>query len=335
LPVGLSQAAGAELYAHLLPRLESTPGVISANIAVQTPLTLSSSGRTYEKEDGDVTPVNQNLVSRGHFKTLGIPLLAGRDFTDADRTGAPLVCIVNERLARRLWPGQNPIGKRLREETSEDAGPWIEVIGLVRDSKYTAITEDPKQFLYRPLLQHNAPQVSLLLKTQADPLSLLPQVHAAVGEIDPDIPVFAVSSLENATAISLLPEKIAAHWQPFWEWSRFSWVRSASMELCHTLPEIGLVKSGSGSHRETRRSQVIRSVTAEVVRWTAAGLVLGLAAGLAVTTLLRDFLYGVPPADPVSFGGVALLLFVTAYAACWLPARRASRIDPLIALREE
>jgi predicted permease len=333
LPVGFSRQRGAEFYEQLLRRLDSVSGVASANIAEQMPLTLSTSGRSYETESGEAFPVDQNVVSGGHFRTLEIPLIAGRDFSPADGASAPPVCIVNERLARRIWPGESPIGKRLRERNANSA--WIEVVGLARDSKYTSITEVPKLFLYRPLAQQYAPQASLLLKTKGEPMNVLPQVRAVVRELDPDIPVFAVSSLESAAAITLLPAKIAAA------------LAGALGIVALLLGAIGLygVVSFLARHRTreigirialgAQPSQVMRLVMVEVVRWTVSGLVIGLAAALTVTIVLRSLLYGVAPGDPVSFGGVACILFATACAACWLPARRASRIDPLNALREE
>jgi predicted permease len=333
LPPGFGRERSSEFYDQLLSRLESAPGVLSANIAEQTPLTLSNSGRIYEKENGDVFSVSQNVVSGGHFKTLDIPLLAGRDFSPADRAGAALVCIVNERLAQRMWPGESPVGKRLRERGANSR--WIEVIGVARDSKYTTITEDPKLFLYRPLAQQYAPQTSLFLKSKGDPLSLLPQVQAAVRALDPEISVFAVSSLEKATAISLLPARIVAA------------LSGALGIVALLLGAIGIYGVVSYLARNRTReigirialgaqpSQVMRFVTSEMVRWTVAGLVIGLAAALAITIVLRNLIYGVSPGDPVSFLGVACILFAMAFAACWLPARRASRIDPLNALREE
>jgi len=337
LPPGYSRDRAADFYAQLLQRLETTAGVASANIAEQVPLTLSSAGRTYEIESGERASVAQNVVSPGHFPTLGIPILAGRDFTVADRAGAPNVCIINERLARRFWPGQNPVGKRLRlAGMGRQEQEWIEVVGLARDSKYTGISEDPKVFVYRPLGQQYAPQVSLLVKTKTDnPLAVAPAISAAVQALDPEIPIFAVSALEDATSISLLPMRIAAA------------LSSALGVVALALGAIGIYGVVSYVSRNRTReigirialgarpSHVVRAVTADVVRWTLLGLGFGLGVALAVSILLRSLIYGVAVGDAVSFGGIAILLFATAYAAAWIPARQASRIDPLHALREE
>jgi putative ABC transport system permease protein len=328
---GYTQERGIDFYERLLQRLEGSPGVVSATVAHIVPLTLSNSVGPYHREGGEPVSMFQNVVTRGHFRTLGIPLLQGRDFTAADRDGAPLVGIVNETLARRLWPGETAIGRRLRA----GEGPWIEIIGLARDSKYVGISEDPKLFLYRPIGQHHESSASLLVKTHGDPTNALPAVRAAVQELDPDIPIVGGTSLERATNISMLPTEIAAG------------LASVLGMVALVLGAIGIYGVVSHLARQRTRevgirialgaepSRVVRLMTREAVRWTATGLALGLVGALGVTRLLKDLLYGVAPTDPLSFGGIALLLAATAYGACWIPARRASRIDPLAALREE
>jgi predicted permease len=330
---GYTKERGVDFFERLLQRLEATPGVVSANVAEVIPLTLSSATGRYQTDGAEPLSVNQNTISRGHFRTLGIPILAGRDFNVADRDGAPAVGIVNERLAQRLWPNESPVGKRLRS----GKGPWIEVVGMVRDSKYVGISETPKLFLYRPIGQMYDPRAhqSLLIKTTSNPMTMLTVVRTAVDELDPAMPIFGASSLDETTQISLLPAKIAATFA------------GALGILAVLLAVIGIygVVSYLARHRTreigirialgARPSQVMWFVSAEVLRWTIFGLVLGLGVSLGIAQFAKDFLYGVSPADPVSFGGIALILTATAYAACWIPARRATRVDPTVALREE
>ena len=337
---GYNQARGAIVYEQLLERLERTPGLTSANIVDIVPLTLSNRADEMVSEDHrervDATLVYRNRVTPGHFRTLGIPLVVGRDFDARDRAQATAVVIVNETLARRFWPGENPIGKRLRELTDRGAPhPWFEVVGVARDSKYATVGEDPKPFMYRPMAQDYTPAGTVMVKTRGNAADALPLVRAAVADIDPNMALFSVMTLDSATSISLLPVKVAAT------------VAGTLGVLALILGAIGLYGVMSYLVRQrTReigirmalggeRGTVVGLVTGHGMRWTGIGLVVGLAASFAVAKLIAGFLYGVGPADPTAFVGIALLLIGTAYVACYIPARRASRIDPLVALREE
>jgi predicted permease len=339
---------GAEFYEQVLQRLESVPGVVSATIVDIVPLTLSNRASIFLKEGqnlpperrGAIDPVLMNSVSRGHFRTLGIPLLAGRDFSSADRADAPRVAIVNEALARKYWPGENPIGKRVHALLRRGvAGPWLEVVGVARDSKYATVGEGQQPCLYVPLAQSYAALGTLLVKTSGAPLSAVPQVSEQIHALDPDLAVFNVTTLDAATAISLLPIQVAA---------TLGGVLGFAA-LC--LAAIGLYGVMSYLVRQRRReigirialgaqpSAVVSLVTRQGIQWTATGVALGLAACLAITRLVSGLssglLYGVHVVDPATFIAVPLLLFGTSYLACSFPGRRASRIDPLIALREE
>ncbi len=337
---GYNQARGAIVYEQLLERLERTPGLTSANIVDIVPLTLSNRADGMVSEDHrervDATLVYRNRVTPGHFRTLGIPLVVGRDFDARDRAQAAAVVIVNETLARRFWPGENPIGKRLRELTDRGAPrPWFEVVGVARDSKYATVGEDPKPFMYRPMAQDYTPAGTVMVKTRGNAADALPLVRAAVADIDPNMALFSVMTLDSATSISLLPVKVAAT------------VAGTLGVLALILGAIGLYGVMSYLVRQrtreigirmalgAERGTVVGLVTGHGMRWTGIGLVLGLAASFAVAKLIGGFLYGVGPADPTAFVGIALLLIGTAYVACYIPARRASRIDPLVALREE
>jgi putative ABC transport system permease protein len=239
-------------------------------------------------------------------------------------------------LAQRHWPGENPLGKRLQSGN----GPWIEVVGVAANSKYVWLSEAPRQFAYRPIGQRYDPrrnrgQASLLIKTSGDPSMGIPIVRAAMQELDPDIPVFDIHSLDNAPEISLLPMRIA---------SGFASVLGVVALLLGAAGIYGVVSYLARNRtREigirialgAKPVQVMRFVTREAMRWTAIGLLLGFAASLGVTQLIKDLVYGVSPADPVAFGGIAVVLCFTAFAACWIPSRRATKVDPTIALREE
>lgn len=338
---GYTTDRGRAFFDDVLTRLEQTPGIRAATLTPLVPLTLSNNMQPFYT-DGD--PVGRgerpfvyfNHVTRGHFATLGIPLLQGRDFTAADRPDGLPVGIVNETLARLFWPGQNPIGRRLQARDAKGQGePWIEIVGVVRNSKYVTIGENAVPFLYLPLTQHYHGELTLLAKSAMDDGAALAAMRGVVRSLDPELPLFNVSPLARVTAVSLLPVQVAAA------------VAGALGTVGLLLAAIGLYGVMSFVVRQrvneigTRIAlgatprDVIRVITRQGMRWTALGLTIGLGLSWLLTRLLTNLLYGVEATDPVAFLGITMLLAATAYAACYVPARRASRMDPLIALRHE
>lgn len=338
---GYTPDRGRVFLEDLLQRLEGTPGVRGATLTPIVPLTLSNNQQPFFT-DGD--PVGSsgrpfvyfNHVTRGHFATLGIPLVAGRDFTTADRPGGIPVGIVNETLARVFWPGQNPIGKRLQARNSQGLGePWIEVVGVARNSKYVTIGEAAAPFLYLPLTQHYRGALTLLAKGAVDGPAVLAAMHEAVRSLDPELPLFNISPLDRVTAISLLPVQVAA---------TLAGVLGAVALLLAAIGLYGVMsfvvrqrtnEIGTRIALGAQPRDVIRVITRQGMRWTVAGLIVGLGLSWMLTHLVTNLLYGVAATDSVAFVGITVLLAATAYAACYLPARRASRLDPLIALRHE
>jgi predicted permease len=340
---GYNRERGTALYEQLLSRLAATPGIVAANLVNIVPLTLSNQARRMLTEGQDppqppatLAPIYINNVSPGHFRTLSIPLLAGRDFSGTDRANTPDVVIVNETLAHRMWPGESPIGKRLREwDVRSGFGPWLDVVGLARDSKYVTVGESPKPFLYRPLAQAYRSETTLLVRVIGDPLAAFPAVRDQVQALDPDLPLFGASRLDAQTRVSLVPVQVAAT------------LAGTLGVVALALAAIGLYGVMSYVVRQRTReiglrmalgaqsAAVVSFVTRQGMRWTSTGIVLGLGASWIVARLLAKLLYGISAADPVAFLSAPLLLAGVAYAACFVPGRRASRLDPLAALREE
>jgi predicted permease len=340
---GYSAARGAELYRQLSARLEARPGVVSVNVVDIVPLTLSNMAVNMLR-DGDVAPlpgqvpptptINVNVVGPGHFETLRIPLLAGRDFTDADRESAPRVVIVNETLAERFWPGQAAIGQRLRPVGAKPGDrSTMEIIGLVRDSKYVTVGEAPRPFLYRPLAQQYTPRVSLLVRSAETPVATFAAMKEEVRGLDPGLSLFNLQSLPDAASVSLLPARIAG--------SLLGALGLLALALAALgiygvlsflvrlrMREIG-IRVAMGATPQTVAAMVVR----QAMSWTAIGAAIGIALALALTRFLNVFLYGISPTDPWTFGAVTLLLGMVACAAAALPAVRASRLDPIHALR--
>jgi putative ABC transport system permease protein len=342
---GYTPEQGARFYEQLLTRLGSTPGVRAASVIDIVPLTLSNNTGAFLKEGqappppdrgGELPVVYNNGVTRGHFQTMSIPLLAGRDFTAADSIGRPNVAIVNETLAHQFWPGESAVGKRVRNwEGGNNFGPWIEVVGVARDSKYVTVGEDPRAFIYQPLAQAYTPGGTVLVKANRDAPSVLPVLRAAVHDIDPDLPVFNANTLAAITGLSLLPVQFAAA------------AAGGLGIVALVLVAIGIFGVVSYVvHQRTREigirmalgaqpGRVVQQLTGQGVRLTIIGLVLGLAVSALATRLLGRLLYGVGATDAFSFAAVAAVLVLTVALAAYVPARRATRIDPISTLRYE
>jgi predicted permease len=330
---------GVAFYETLLERLESSPGIESLNLVDNIPLAnnapLASADMSAAPGQTDASGGRQrvyiNGVSRGHFQTLRIRLLKGRDFTARDDASSPAVGIVNETLAHRFWPGQSPIGKPLWGPD----GTRIELIGLAADSKYEALEESPKPFLYRPLSQQYAPTATVLVKTSGNPLTATSLVRTKIAELDPNLLAYNLIPLEDRMGLSLLPNRAAAI------------VAAILGLLALALGAVGTYGTMAFVVEQRRREigvrmalgaspwGIVRLITYQGMTWTALGLAIGAAGAFIVVRLLRGLMYGISAADPVAFVGIVLLLAGTAYAACYLPARHGSKMDPLAALRYE
>jgi predicted permease len=337
---GYSPERAAEFLRALVERLESAPGIVAASAVDIVPLTLSNTTDRMLR-DGDVRPpvgqtpptpmIYTNAVGPGHFKTLNIPLRAGRDFTDSDTARAPGVAIVNETMASQFWPGKDAVGQRLLPlDTS--AAPIV-VVGVVRDSKYVTIGEDPRPFMYRPLGQAYTPRVTLLVRGTGAPAAAMATVKREIQALDSGLALFAVSSLDDAISISLVPARIAG--ALLGTLGLFALVLAAlgvygvvSFLVRARTREIG-VRVALGA---TPRA-VVTMVVRQAMIWTVTGMAIGVTLAGVVARLLGSVLYGVSPADPVTFGAVILLLGGVAGLAAVIPALRASRLDPLVALR--
>jgi predicted permease len=334
---GYTPERGQLFYRHVVERVASLPGVQHASIAQSAPL-AGGLLRSVFLEGADTTTrdrvlVQVNSASPGYLDTIEIPLLRGRDFTEADITGAPQVVVINETMAQRFWPGQDALGKRFKFFGDQQ---FTSVIGIARNAKYNGIAEDPIPFIYQPLRQNYTPQATLHVRVAGDAASLAAAVRQQIQEIDPTISVFQVRTLEEQVSQALAPLRINVI------------VLATFGGLALLLASIGLYGVASYSVGQRTReigvrmalgaqsSSVLRLVLGHGLLLVAIGLVTGVLLALGLSAAIpRDLLPNVSARDPWTFAGTSVLLALVAVIASYIPARRATRIDPLIALRAE
>jgi predicted permease len=320
-------------FEEVLDRLEKAQGVVSA--AAAESIDLYNTGPLAPVDvQSETAPEDQtvysNRVSRGFFRTLGIPLLAGRDFEARDDLDSPAIGIVNETLARRFWPGRSALGRRL---VLTD-GTTIEAVGLAPDIKHESLEEKPAPLLYLPLTQRPVSTATFLIKTTLGPRATAALVRERVAAVEPDLVVYNLQPLEERFGLALLANRALA------------WVSGVLGLLGLTLGAIGTYGIVSFLMEQRRReiairialgatpSGVVGMTTRRGMLWTGTGIVLGVAASLVVARLLQAYLNGIDGIDPIPLAAAAFLLAATGYAACLVPARRASRTDPMAVLRE-
>jgi predicted permease len=349
---GYKAEQGRTFYRTLEERLAALPGVRAVNLIDIVPLTLSNSAGPMIREGQAPPPpdrrdglvmVYHNTIGPGHFDTLRMPLLAGRDFTrrDTDKT-APVV-IINETLARAMWPGEHAaaaVGKRLQRYQRNTPGdappPMMEVVGVVRNGKYVTVGEEPRPFLFFPFEQEAySSRASVLMRVDGDPAAFAATARAAVRGIDPDLPLFDLMPLSDQTSVSLLPIRLAASFLGTLGLLVLALAALGLYGVLSFLVRLRTKEIGIRMALGADRSRVLRTVLSDAVRWLSWGLAIGLALAAALTPFVASMLYGVAPRDWATFLAISVLLTAVGIAASVVPALRASRVDPLTALRAE
>jgi macrolide transport system ATP-binding/permease protein len=333
-------ARGKLFHEELLARVRLLPGVRAASLAEFVPLggggnksLLYIEGEASVRDQLDEDSLlSYQTVATDYFKTMGIALVGGRDFGEGDTATAPQVVIVNETLARRLAPDGNAVGKRVRMDSK---GEYLEVVGVAKDIKYNQLAEKTPYFAYRPLTQQYRPRMTLHVHTAYDPQAMMSQVRAQVRALDPNLPLTEVKTLAEHMREPLAPARL------------FAWLSGAFGVLALLLAATGLyglmAYLVSGRTREfgirvalgASGQDVLRLIFAEGLTLVGIGMLLGLLASAALTRVLQSVLYDVSATDPATFVIVALLFAVVTLVACYIPARRATKIDPMVALRYE
>ena len=332
---GYPRSRTEEFYRQVGGRLRALPGVRSVGFTDQVPLGMGESDSGVEIPGYDPGP-NENMsierasITPGYFEAMGIPMLAGHEFTPQNDSAAPAAMIVNQRMAERFWPGKSPIGHIVKLGGKEHT-----VIGLVPTGKYERLGEAPLAFMFLAQAQHWSSGMSILVRTAGDPEALIPTLRAQVAALDPNLPVSDVRTMNTHLGIALLPARLAGT------------ALGVFGLLGLILASVGMygvmAYSVSQRTREIGIRMAIGAATGDVVNLVMRqglalvliGTVIGIASALAASRLLRGILYGGSVVDPVTFVTVPLVLIAVAALASWLPARRASKVDPTVALRQE
>lgn len=334
------EAQRVAFYQELVKRVQQLPGVSSAATVNYLPLGGSNSSTSFLIEGAPEPPPGEQFDGRyrvcspDYFQTMGIPVLKGRAFTEQDRAGAQPVIIVNETLARKYWPNDDPVGKRMRFTGPLEENPWLQVVGVVKDVKHElnlAITPD----YYLPHAQDGWGSMILVAKTKVEPEAMAAPILQELWSIDKDQPVFDVRTMQEVRAISLTLYSFSSVMLGIF--AGVALVLAAigiygvmAFAVTQRTREIG-IRMALGA----RAADVLKLIVKNGMSMALLGVVVGLAGAFGLTRLLESLLFGVTPTDLITFSVVTSTLLAVALLACYIPARRATRVDPLVALRYE
>jgi predicted permease len=341
--LGYKDAQGREFYRTLLDRIRALPGIESATIASSSPMSYYGNAEGiniegYQPPQGQspVPVLGYNQISTDYLKTMGIPLVEGRTITEADTDTSPRVAVINEAMAKRFWPNQDPIGRKFT--MNSDAKHAIEIVGVAKDARYTGLTGPISPYFYIAMEQSYTLNslATLQVRTAGAPAQMIPTIEHTLQTLAPDLPYFDVKTMLEGldTLNGLLFFELAAGLAAVFGAlglvlavvGVYGVISYATSQKTH---EIG-VRMALGA----QRFDVLRLIFGQGLLIVAIGLVLGLAAALAVSSAMSKF-FIVSATDPATYIAVTALLALVALLACYIPARRAMRVDPMVALRYE
>jgi predicted permease len=334
------ETKGRQFYKNLRDRVREISGVSSVTLTRAIPFLPNQRVRKvivdgYQTRPGEDAPASfSSSVDENYFSVMEVPILRGRSFDTRDTASSPAVAIVNETLAARTWPGRDPIGQRVRLDGPN--GPVVEVVGVAKNGKYLYWAEPAQAFLWTPFAQDYTSQMTLVVRSTVDPAAISAAVRDTTRAIDPDMPLFDIRTMESffEKRAMLGPRLIA--------------------QLVTTIGLMGLLLAVIGLYgvvayavnRRTKEigirmaigakpADVLRMVLGQGMTFTVIGLTVGIAGAMFAMRFLITFIVGVKPHDPAVFIGVPVILAAVMMAACWIPARRAARVDPVLTLRQE
>jgi putative ABC transport system permease protein len=329
-------------FDEVLRRIRVLPGVQSVAVAGNLPLTYNGDSATIAIEGIPDPPPDQwpdviyRAIGPGHFSTMGIPLIRGHDFTDQDRPDSKKGVVISEKTAEHYWPGEDPIGKRVKPDATNSDVPWREVIGVVKDVRQNDFIAQPKMqmyFNYRQLkdLAANA----LIVRTSVDPMSLATPVRNSIWAVDKDQPVADVDTMDHIVSAAIARQRFSMLLLGIFAASALMLAAVGiygvmSYSVTQRTHEIG-IRMALGA----RRADVLQMTIKQGLKLVSVGMILGLVAAFLLTRILTSLLFGVSATDPITFIGISLVLLALAILASYIPALRATKVDPIIALRAQ
>src|SRR6185503_3691758 len=338
--IGYDDEQTRNFYKQIVERVSHVPGIDAASMARTLPLGDSSNSNGPILKEGETLArgsagrnIMTNVVSSGFFKTMQIPILEGRDFDDRDQQKTQKVVIVNQRMAQTLWPGESAIGKRIL--IGADSHDPLEVVGVVKTGKYRALAEDPKPFFYYPISQRRPSTMMMVMRSSVDPRSLVSAIRGEVQALDQRVPVSGVKTMDDHKTYALWAPNMAASFSLAFGvvailLSAVGLYSVMAYVVSQRTREVG-IRMALGANR----ADVLKMITRQGMRLAAVGVVIGLLLALALAQVLSSLLIGISGYDVTTFIVVPALLSAVALVACYLPARRATKVDPLVALRYE
>ncbi len=329
-------------YDEVLRRVQSLPGVESVAFGSNLPLTYNGDSIFIAVEGRpDPAPDQQRdvitrVVSPGYFRTMGIPLVQGRDFNEHDKVDTTQMVVITEKTARHYWPGENPVGKRLKPGTSTSESPWREVIGVVKDVRQNDFVAEPKLQMYLAYTQTNAfAPNAIAVRTAVDPLSIASSVRRVIWEVDKDQPVSDLSTMEAIVSKAVARQRFST--LLLGVFAGLALVLAAvgiygvmSYSVAQRTHEIG-IRMALGA----QRSDVLKLTIMQGLKLVLAGVVIGLLAAFILTRVMASLLFGVSATDPLTFATISFVLIGVALLASYIPALRATKVDPMVALRQQ
>ncbi len=335
-PGGYTEQRGRLFHGQVIDRIRSLPGVESASLARRLPLGFGGSSSTSVAIDGYAPRPDENMnidyneVAPGYFHTMSIPVVEGREFTSEDNEKSRPVIIINQTMARRFWPDESAIGRRIRRGSTS-----LEVIGVARDGKYRSLSEEPRSVMYMPLLQSYRSQVVVITRAAGNSATAIASIREAMRDMDANLPLYDTMTMREHLAASVFVQNIGATFLGIFGvlalmLATVGLYSVMAYSVSQRTHEIGIRMALGADSRN-----VLGLVVKQGMKIALIGVGAGLVGAFALTRFLSNLLYGVSASDPLTFGGIAALLAGVALVACFVPARRATKIDPMIALRYE
>ncbi|MFC1794433.1 ABC transporter permease [Planctomycetota bacterium] len=337
-PHGSSRTRALSFFEQIVERVELLPEVRSVAVVDSLPTKdasrWSAVADTDIGQDKDPPQAAYRSAGPGYFRTMGIPLLQGRDFSEQDTQGKTNVVIINTRLALRCWPDDDPMGKRLKPGGPESQHPWLTVVGVI------ANTTDPLNHaydceMYRPIYQHPRYGMNLVARTNGDPMDLVRHIRDQIADLEPDVPVSHISTMRRVLSGNLSYHRFIATLPTIFALialllAAIGLYGTMSYSVAQRTHEIG-IRMALGA----RMRDVLQMILGQGLKLALIGLCVGLAAAVVITRVIANGLYNVSLYDPVTYLLVSVLLIVVVLVACWIPARRAAKVDPMVALKSE